>query len=84
MSNRRDRRESAPSPECVAEVPSTAEAHVIAGFLQSNDINAQVIGIDWGGAHPLGRPSIGVRVLVPGDQAADARRLLADAEEDRE
>jgi hypothetical protein len=70
-----------PGPVCVAEVGSSVEADMMAGFLRTNGVNAHVMGDDTGRTNPVYALAFGVRVLVPADQAADARRLLAEAEE---
>jgi putative signal transducing protein len=65
----------------VAQVPSRAEADLIAGLLSSNGVPSVVSADDAGGQQPQLQID-GVRVLVaPSDEAA-ARQLLADAQAD--
>ena len=52
---------------------------MIAGFLRTNGINTHVMGDDTGRLSPVYQAAFGVRVLVAEEQAADARRLLAEA-----
>jgi hypothetical protein len=63
----------------VAQVPSRAEANLIAGLLSANGVRSVVSADDAGGQQPQLQIE-GVRVLVaPSDEAA-ARHVLADAE----
>ena len=63
----------------VASPPSTFEAQLIVGMLESNGIAAAISSDDAGGQEPELQLTQGVRVLVAADDAAQARQLLADA-----
>lgn len=66
----------------VATLGQDEEASLLAGMLQAAGIPCEVEGP---GVHPLPENlgSFGMsRVMVPGDRADDARRLVADAERD--
>ena len=62
----------------VAVVTSRTEAELIAGMLRNNDLLAVVSADDAGGQEPQLQAQ-GVRVLVPPTDAATARRLLDEA-----
>jgi hypothetical protein len=62
----------------VAVVTSRTEAELIAGMLRNNDLLAVVSADDAGGQEPQLQAQ-GVRVLVPPADAATARRLLDEA-----
>jgi hypothetical protein len=64
----------------VASPPSTFEAQLIVGMLESNGIAAAISSDDAGGQEPELQLTQGVRVLVAADDAAQARQLLADAD----
>jgi Putative prokaryotic signal transducing protein len=63
----------------VAQVPSRAEADLIAGLLISNGVRSVVSADDAGGQQPQLQID-GVRVLVARSDEAAARQLLADAQ----
>lgn len=62
----------------VAQVPSTLEAELIVGMLETNGIEAAVSSDDAGGNEPQLQLTQGVRVLVADEDEADARRLMAE------
>lgn len=64
----------------VARPPSTAEAYLIAGLLESYGIAARVSTDDAGGLEPQWQLSEGVRVLVTSQAAAAAREIIANAD----
>ena len=64
----------------VAVVSSRIEAELIVGLLQSNGLEAAVSADDAGGQEPQLQLQ-GVRVLVAHSDEAEARRILADAED---
>jgi Putative prokaryotic signal transducing protein len=64
----------------VADVPSTVEAQIIAGLLESNGIAAVTSADDAGGQEPQWQLTEGVRVLVAAADEERARRLIAEAE----
>jgi Putative prokaryotic signal transducing protein len=72
-------RVSGPTEE-VARAGSASEAHIIAGFLESNGIEAVVSLDDAGGLEPQWQLTQGVRVLVAAEELAEGRRLVAEAE----
>jgi hypothetical protein len=63
----------------VAQVPSRAEADLIAGLLTSNGVRSVISADDAGGQQPQLQID-GVRVLVSRSDEAAARQLLADAQ----
>jgi hypothetical protein len=63
----------------VAQVPSRAEADLVAGLLSSNGVRSFVSADDAGGQQPQLQLD-GVRVLVARSDEAVARQVLADAE----
>jgi hypothetical protein len=63
----------------VAQVPSRAEADLIAGLLSSSGVRSFVLADDAGGQQPQLQID-GVRVLVGRSDEAAARQLLAEAE----
>jgi Putative prokaryotic signal transducing protein len=63
----------------VAVVGSRVEADLIAGMLLDHGLHPVVSGDDVGGID-LALQAQGVRVLVPDDEAQDARALLADGD----
>jgi predicted Fe-Mo cluster-binding NifX family protein len=65
----------------VAQVPSRAEADLIAGLLTSNGVRSVISADDAGGQQPQLQID-GVRVLVARSDEAVARQLLADAQAD--
>jgi hypothetical protein len=66
----------------VAVVPSRTEAELVAGLLRSNGLAAAVSTDDAGGQEPqLQLQTDGVRVVVSADDAAEARRILAEVQE---
>ena len=65
----------------VAQVPSRAEADLIAGLLTSNGVRSVISADDAGGQQPQLQID-GVRVLVARSDEAAARQLLADAQAD--
>ena len=65
---------------CVAVVASRTEAELLAGLLRSHGVNATVQADDAGGQYPQMQVD-GVRVLVAPSDEAEARRLLAAAED---
>jgi len=67
-------------PVAVAVVGSVVEAQLIAGMLQSCGIRAAVSADDVGGWEPQLRQTRGVRVMVNADDAAQARKLIDDAQ----
>ena len=73
-----DRLDGATVP--VAVVTSRIEAELIAGMLRNNDVKAVVSADDAGGQYPALQTQ-GVRVLVPPSDEAEARRLLATADD---
>jgi hypothetical protein len=68
-------------PVCVAEVGNRVEADMMASYLSSHGINAHVSADDAGGTDPIYQFAFGVRVLVPSSQQDEARRLLAQVDE---
>jgi len=64
----------------VVVVGSRTEAELIVGMLRSNGLRAVVSADDAGGAEPQLQLQ-GVRVLVAAADEAEARQLLAEAEE---
>jgi Putative prokaryotic signal transducing protein len=66
------------APVPVAVVGTTSEAELIVGMLRSNNVRAAVSADDAGGQEPELQLQ-GVRVLVAAADAAEARRLLAAA-----
>ena len=67
-------------PVPVAVVSSRMEAELIVGMLRSNGLRAAVSTDDVGGQEPQLQLK-GVRVLVAAPDAAEARRLLADVDD---
>jgi hypothetical protein len=71
----------------VVRVASTsAEAQLVAGFLQARGIAAVAQGANLAVVHPVfDGPARGVPVVVPAEFAQEARRVLAEMEplEDR-
>ena len=65
----------------VAQVPSRAEADLIAGLLTSNGVRSVISADDAGGQQPQLQID-GVRVLVARSDEAAARQILADAQAD--
>ena len=68
------------APVPVAVVSTTSEAELIVGMLRSNNVRAAVSADDAGGQEPELQLQ-GVRVLVAAADAAEARRLLAAADD---
>jgi hypothetical protein len=68
------------APVSVAVVTSRIEAELIVGLLQSNGLEAAVSADDAGGQEPQLQLQ-GVRVLVAHSDEAEARRILAAAED---
>lgn len=64
----------------VARPPSTFEAQLIVGLLESHGVAATVSSDDAGGQEPELQLTQGVRVLVAADDAAHARQIVADAD----
>jgi hypothetical protein len=64
----------------VAVVTSRAEAELIVGMLRNNDVRAAVSADDAGGQQPELQVQ-GVRVLVAPSDEAQARQLLAAADD---
>jgi hypothetical protein len=64
----------------VADVPSSAEAQIIAGLLTSNGIPAVTSADDAGGQEPQWQLTEGVRVLVDAEDEEEARALIAEAD----
>ena len=64
----------------VALVPSTVEAQLIVGLLESNDIAAATSADDAGGLEPQWQLTQGVRVLVARSDEPRARQLISEAE----
>jgi hypothetical protein len=69
------------APVPVAVVGSRIEADLIVGLLRSHGLRAAAVTDDAGGQEPQWQLD-GVRVLVPSSDAAAARRLLADADDE--
>jgi len=69
------------SPVPVAECPSEAEAAITMAVLGSYGIDAVVSRDNAGGMQPGLTFGRGVRVLVAAEDAAEARRVLAENEE---
>ncbi|HMG62592.1 MAG TPA: DUF2007 domain-containing protein [Streptosporangiaceae bacterium] len=65
----------------MAQVPSRAEADLIAGLLTSNGVRSVISADDAGGQQPQLQID-GVRVLVARSDEAAARQILADAQAD--
>ncbi|MDH0867368.1 DUF2007 domain-containing protein [Mitsuaria sp. GD03876] len=66
---------------CVAQRPTATEAHLIKGVLQSAGLTPHVADEHIVQFYSLITPALGgVRVLVPGSEAAAARRAIADYE----
>jgi hypothetical protein len=68
------------APVSVAIVGSRIEAELMVGFLVNYGLSAFVSADDAGGQEPQLQLQ-GVRVLVAPSDEADARRLLAEADE---
>ncbi len=68
------------APVAVAVVGSRAEAELIVGLLRSHGLRAAVVTDDAGGQEPQWQLN-GVRVLVPSADEAEARELLAAADD---
>jgi hypothetical protein len=68
----------------VALPPSAVEARLIAGMLESYGIATRVSADDLGGLEPQLQLTEGVRVFVAPEDAAAARELVAEAEENSE
>ena len=66
------------SPVPVAECPTEAEAALIKAVLGSYGIEAIVSGDNAGGMQPNLNFGRGVQVLVAAEEAAEARRVLAE------
>ncbi len=66
--------------EIVEVVGTTAEAEVLVGLLQSENLAAQIHSEDGGGVFPNFDAVDGVAVVVPREQAARAREVLDSAE----
>jgi hypothetical protein len=66
----------------VARVPSTLEARLIVGMLEANGIEAAVSSDDAGGQEPQLQLTQGVRVLVASEDEAQARGLIAEANDE--
>ncbi len=66
--------------EVVEVVGTTAEAEVLVGLLQSENLDARVEAEDGGGVFPNFDAVEGVAVVVPRAQAARAREVLRSAE----
>lgn len=66
----------------VAQVPSTLEADLIVGMLQTNGVEAAVSSDDAGGQEPQLQLTQGVRVVVSAEDEAVARELIATAGDD--
>jgi hypothetical protein len=65
-----------PDTSVVARVPTSIEAELIVGMLQSNGIGAWVSADDAGGLEPQFQLTSGVRVLVTDADAAEAYKLI--------
>lgn len=63
----------------VAQVPTTLEAELIVGMLETNGIEAAVSSDDAGGNEPQLQLTQGVRVLVAAADEDVARELIATA-----
>lgn len=72
-----------PGPVCVAEPENRVDAELMVGFLRGRGIHAEMLADDLEGNVPgIGQPDLfRIRVMVPSRQSADARRLIADADE---
>jgi Putative prokaryotic signal transducing protein len=68
------------APVPVAVVASRTEAELIVGMLRSNGLRAVVSADDAGGVEPQLQLQ-GVRVLVAASDEAEARQLIAEADE---
>jgi hypothetical protein len=68
----------------VARAGSVSEAHLIAGFLDSNGIEARVSSDDAGGLEPQWQLTNGVRILVAPEDLDEARRIVAEVESGQE
>ncbi len=66
----------------VARPPSLVEAQLIVGLLEAEGIAATAAADDAGGLEPQWQLTEGVRVLVAAEDAAAARRAIADADGD--
>jgi hypothetical protein len=64
----------------IALVPSTLEAQLIVGLLESNDIAAVSSADDAGGLEPQWQLTQGVRVLVAAADESRARELISEVE----
>lgn len=69
----------------IGEFGSRDEAHLVAGLLQSHDLDAYARLEDAGGAYPQLAAQVqgGTAVHVPAEQAARARAVLAEWTADR-
>jgi hypothetical protein len=59
---------------------SRVDAELMAGYLRSQGIKAVVSADDEGGLSPVLQAGQRVRILVPGQHHAEAKRLLEDRE----
>ena len=64
----------------VAQVPSSFEAQLIVGLLDSNGVAAVTSSDDAGGQEPQWQLTQGVRVLVAPEDEERARQLIVEAE----
>jgi hypothetical protein len=69
----------------VASVANDEEAALIAGFLQAQGLSCEVEGPSGGSPWPENLGAFGMsRVMVPPEDADEARRLLADRQGESE
>ena len=66
--------------EVVEVVGTTAEAEVLVGLLQSENLDARIEAEDGGGVFPNFDAVEGVAIVVPSAQAARAREVLGSVE----
>ncbi len=65
----------------VARFTEVSEAEVAKGLLTANGIPCMLAYDDVGGMEPQMNLGEGIRLVVPGNFAEDARRLLASVED---
>lgn len=76
------KKEDGPEWVAVASVGNDEEATLIAGFLESQGFSCEVEGPSGGSPWPENLGAFGMsRVMVPPENADEARRLLASREQ---
>ena len=62
-------------------VSSRAEAEMLKSFLEDQGIQAVISGDDAGGMRPELAMTLGIKVLIHGDNLESAKKLLKELEE---